>query len=151
MQTFANQVSGTVQVNCSEGRSETKRNSDKAVYFRVPKFSHSSGLRINKEQDNSSTKQCSYHFFLGGYEKKHPKLQTFQKILPKKLAGTKTLHEEKLYDLYRPLSAFSTIIHFVSVLRAENNCKLSVRSRLTGYHETRMFIAVFTTAPLLSY
>jgi hypothetical protein len=89
--------------------------------------------------------------FLGGYEEIHPKLQTFQKIVPKKLVGTKTLHEEKLYDLYRPLSAFSTIVHFVSLLQAENEGKLSVRSRLAGNHETRMFTALFTKARLLSY
>ena len=88
---------------------------------------------------------------MGGYKKKHLKLQTFQKIVPKKLVGTKTFQEEKLYDLYRLLSAFSTTINFVSLLQAENDCKLSVRSRLTGYHETRMFTAVWTTARLLSY
>jgi len=63
LETFAIQVSGTVHVNCSEDRNETKRNSDKAVYFRVPKFSHSSVLRISKEQDNRTTKHCSYQFF----------------------------------------------------------------------------------------
>jgi hypothetical protein len=59
--------------------------------------------------------------------------KVFKKIMPKKLVGTKTLHEEKLHDLYRPLSAFSTI----SLLQAEKNCKLSVHSRLTEYHETQ--------------
>jgi hypothetical protein len=63
LETFAIQVSRIVQVNCSEDRNETKRNSDKADYFRVPKFSHSSVLRINKEQDNRSTKQGFYQFF----------------------------------------------------------------------------------------
>jgi hypothetical protein len=105
-------------------------------------------LRNNKEQDNRSTKLGSYQF-LGGYEKKRPKLQTSEKIMPKKLAGTKILHEEKLYDLYRTLNAFSTIIYFVRLMQAENDGKLSLWSRLTEFYETRMFSAAFTTARLL--